>query len=330
MSNYLDFISLRRNCTSRFIKSDGPTPSIDAFLLKDFTSPSFIDQISSSYQTIVSQFNTDTLLNAIVHQLECSFDSLEREIASIKATLVSRARSLFNNNRHTMEINNLTAELRTSHQRVLEQELDPKAIEEFVMLFNHLKEKTAVPPQPVSSSLIFSFQELCGGIQREMTKAIQLCSEKSIEELVSIPDAILEKTASNTKSYKLKELFQTNSRNVQGCWLELEGRSSLLCIGNDKKVGAEPLQAKLYAIGKGKLCYSIPNCDRLPHAYSKKLNCLAFCYARSNGPQKELIVDLHRITACGAKKVSGILAKDRPTAEDHFWRESSTQSLPLN
>lgn len=291
LMNSLDFISLRRNCTNRFVKSYGPTPSEDAFLLTDFSSSEFVDKVMKSYQCTISEENVDVQLNSIIHNIELGFTALQEELNSIKSVLMSKAYSLFGSNRHSLEIDRLGVELRVSHQKVLKNKLDSKLVEEFVVIFNHFKDTILNTPKSVSSNIIMSFHELSNDIQRQIKKSLEICTEKALKDIISMPEIIPEKVSSYPKTYKPKELFQHNGKSLQGCLLELEGRSSLLCFSYNRKIDAEHSRSKLYAIEKGKPCYSIPNCDQLPHAYSKRLNCLAFCYTRYQEASKNLVID---------------------------------------
>ena len=304
MSNSLDFVSLRRNCSSRFVKSNGPTPSEGTFLLKDFISPNFIDQVFNSYQQTTSDDKSHSQLGTIIQDIQDIFESYKNEIERIKHSLISKAWELFGSDRNSIKKEKLRGELKELHEKVVQNNFEPGILEEFVVMFNHAKEKMLTPPKPVSPSAVTAFKSFVEEVQADTKRSIQECSAKAKKEIVLIPEVVPEKTLPATKPYKTQELFQVNSRDIQGCYLELEGKSAILCFGYDKKVGI-PLKAKLYAIEKGKLCYSIPNSDRLPHAYSKKLNCLAFCHAKTlEDGSKDLIVDLHRITSRGVKKIT--------------------------
>jgi len=315
----LDFVSLRRNCSSRFVKSNGPTPSEGTFLLKEFTSANFIDRVFNTYQQTTSDDGSHSQLGNIIQDIEDIFESFKNEIDRIKKSLICKAWDLFGSDRHSIEKERLKGELKDLHENVVRNNLDPQLLEEFVVMFNHLKEKMLTPPKPVSASVITAFKSLVEEVQAETKRSIQDCSAKALKEIVLIPEVRQEKTCSpGIKPYKTQELFQVNSRDIQGCYLELEGKSAVLCFGYEKKVGI-PLKAKLYAIEKGKLCYSIPNSDRLPHAYSQKLNCLAFCHAKTQDDgSKNLIVDLHRITSRGVKKITEMPIRLPPGSQVTF------------
>jgi len=310
MTNLLDFVSLKRNCSNRLVKS--PLPSEGIVLLKDFLSPNFTEKLFMNNLQQISENSSYSQYEGLVQDIEIIFKGFKEDIDRIQATLISKAMSLFGRDRDLIEKDRLRTELKELHQRVLQSNMKQDILEEFAVMFNHCKEKINIPLKTVCKSSLETFKNFVEEIQLELKKSIQELGTKSMKELIFLPQIIPEKNTLKMKSYSVKELFYPNVRDVQGCWLELEGQSPVLCFGYRNKFGSEPLQAKLYAIEKGKLCYSIPNWDRLPHAFSKKLNSLAFCYTRYKNMTKELVVDFHRINARGVKKISEINIKVSP------------------